>query len=395
MPSRTGSPTPLGLGLEEAAEGIIRVINATMVRGMRAVSVEKGYDPREFALVAFGGGGPLHAADLARELGVPAVLVPVMPGVTSALGLLVADLRYDVSATVRGSLAAPDLTALTALYDGARTAGPRPDEARRRRTTANVTLHRTADVRYARQSWELEVSVPAGTLDDAALATVAAEFHERHRQQYGYAMEGEELILVNAQVSAIAVAAQAAVRRRPSTPGRAMAHDAGRHDQRHAIWLGGRWVNASVYDRRGLPPGAAIEGPAIVEQLDTTTFLGLGDRARVDAFGNLILEVALMTPSAPPTARSTVDPVTLEVLRNGLYSVSDEMVAGLIRASYSTNIKDRRDCFVRRLHRRRRRHRDERIRRHAAAPRNDASGGADGVHVVAARRRWSRATRSS
>ena len=109
---------PLGLGVEEAAEGIIRVINATMVRGMRAVSVEKGYDPRDFAIVAFGGGGPLHAADLARELGVPSVLVPVMPGVTSALGLLVADLRYDVSAPPSAARSPrPDLAALTRVYE--------------------------------------------------------------------------------------------------------------------------------------------------------------------------------------------------------------------------------------------------------------------------------------
>ena len=283
---------PLGLGLEEAAEGIIRVINATMVRGMRSVSVEKGFDPREFALVAFGGGGPLHAADLAREMGVPAVLVPVMPGVTSALGLLVADLRYDVSATVRGSLAAPDLTALTALYtELERQALDQMD--RDDVPPDNVTLHRSADVRYGRQSWELEVSVPAGTLDDAALATVAAEFHEHHRQQYGYAMEGEELILVNAQVSAIAVLPKppfgAAIDAgQPSD--RAMAHD---QPGERRVWLGGRWVNATVHDRAGLTPGAAIEGPAIVEQLDTTTFLGLGDRALVDAFGNLILTVQL------------------------------------------------------------------------------------------------------
>ena len=123
---------PLGLGVEEAAEGIVRVINATMVRGMRAVSVEKGYDPRDFAIVAFGGGGPLHAADLARELGVPSVLVPVMPGVTSALGLLVADLRYDVSATVRGSLASPDHAALTARVRGPGAGRPRADGAGRR-----------------------------------------------------------------------------------------------------------------------------------------------------------------------------------------------------------------------------------------------------------------------
>ena len=108
---------PLGLSLEEAAEGIVRVINATMVRGMRAVSVEKGYDPRDFALVAFGGGGPLHASELAREGGLHAVLVPPMPGVTSALGLLVADLRYDESATFLKPLSSADPSELAAVYE--------------------------------------------------------------------------------------------------------------------------------------------------------------------------------------------------------------------------------------------------------------------------------------
>ena len=290
---------PLGLGVEEAAEGIIRVINATMVRGMRAVSVEKGYDPRDFAIVAFGGGGPLHAADLARELGVPNVLIPIMPGVTSALGLLVADLRYDVSATVRGSLAAPDLAALTRVYEDLERQAL-DQMARDGVDHGTVQLARSADVRYGRQSWELEVEVPAGRLEAPALATIAAEFHERHRQQYGYAMEGEELILVNAQVSAVAAlpkpplgatVGRGAAESSASVAGAAagMAHDQPGERQ---TWLGGRWVRASIYDRRGLPPGAAIAGPAIVEQLDTTTFLGLGDRAVADAFGNLVVEVA-------------------------------------------------------------------------------------------------------
>ena len=297
---------PLGLGVEEAAEGIVRVINATMVRGMRAVSVEKGYDPRDFAIVAFGGGGPLHAADLARELGVPSVLVPVMPGVTSALGLLVADLRYDVSATVRGSLASPDHAALTRVFEDLERAALE-QMARDGVAHGAVQLNRTADVRYARQSWELEVSVPPGSLDETSLALVRSEFHARHTQQYGYAMESEELILVNAQVSAIAALpkpplglaegadttgaarADGASGAAANGHGAAMAHDQAGERQ---TWLGGRWVRASVYDRRGLPPGSAIEGPAIVEQSDTTTFLGLGDRARVDDFGNLVVEVA-------------------------------------------------------------------------------------------------------
>src|SRR4051794_6006138 len=302
---------PLGLTVEEAAEGIIRVINATMVRGMRAVSVEKGYDPRDFVIVAFGGGGPLHAADLAREMGVPNVLIPIMPGVTSALGLLVADLRYDVSATVRGSLAAPDLDALTGVFDDLERQALE-QMARDGVDHGAVTLNRSADVRYARQSWELEVGVPSGVLDDTALALVRSDFHARHAQQYGYAMESEELILVNAQVSAIAVlpkpplgiatgagGANGSTNGTPNgtakgptggaTDGPTMAHD---QVGERRTWLGGRWVTASVYERRGLPPGSAIEGPAIVEQLDTTTFLGLGDRARVDDLGNMIVEVA-------------------------------------------------------------------------------------------------------
>jgi len=297
--------TQLGLGVEEAAEGIVRVINATMVRGMRAVSVQKGFDPREFVLVAFGGGGPLHAVDLARDMGIPTVLVPVMPGVTSALGLLVADLRYDVSATVRGSLEDPDLAALTALYeDLERQALDRM--ARDGVRPAAVQLVRTAEIRYARQSWELDVTVPAGTLDAAALARVRAEFHERHSQQYGYAMEDEGLVLVNAQVSAVAVLPKpplgspelmgggAGTGTGAGTGGAGTAAatpDAALIGTRQ-VRADGQWRAAAVYDRGGLRPGMTIEGPAIVEQLDTTTYLGPGDRGTVDRSGNLVIAVA-------------------------------------------------------------------------------------------------------
>ena len=286
---------PLGLSTEAAAEGIIRVINATMVRGMRAVSVEKGYDPRDFVIVAFGGGGPLHAADLAREMSVPNVLIPVMPGVTSALGLLVADLRYDVSATVRGSLASPDLAALTRVYEDLERQAS-GQMARDGVDHGAVHLHRTADVRYARQSWELEVPVPPGALDETAIALVRSDFHARHAQQYGYAMESEELILVNAQVSAIAVLPKPPLGTADGTNGtdasRAAAALSREEPGRRQMWLGGRMVEAAVYARAGLPPGEAFAGPAIVEQLDTTTYIGPGDRVIVDPFGNLIVTVA-------------------------------------------------------------------------------------------------------
>ena len=283
-----GIAKPLGLTVEAAAEGIIRVINATMVRGMRAVSVEKGYDPREFALVAFGGGGPLHAADLARELGAQNVVIPIMPGVTSALGLLVADLRYDVSATVRRSLASPDLGALSTVYADLE-AQALEQMARDGVDHGAVQLHRSADIRYARQSWELEITVPPGVLDPTAVALVGSEFHARHAQQYGYAMEGEELILVNAQVSAIAELPKPPLGLAGMASG---GYRSGGPATQRRTWLGAAWVPAVVHQRGDLSPGATIEGPAIVEQLDTTTFLGRGDVARVDGFGNLIVTVA-------------------------------------------------------------------------------------------------------
>jgi N-methylhydantoinase A len=277
---------PLGLGVEPAAEGIVRVINATMVRGMRAVSVEKGYDPREFAVVAFGGGGPVHAADLARDFGAPDVLVPVAPGVTSALGLLMADFRYDFTATYLGSLSDPDCAALAGVYaelerqaleqmahDGVAAAG--------------VTLVRTAEVRYRRQGFELDVAVPGGDVDSAAVARVREAFHRLHARMYGYAMWDEEPVLVNAQVSAVARLPKPSFAPEPVGVDGAECAVKGRR----AIYVDGAWSTATVYDRGRLGPGAEIAGPAIVEQADSTTVLGPGDRGRIDVFRNLIVAV--------------------------------------------------------------------------------------------------------
>ncbi|MBM4407173.1 MAG: hydantoinase/oxoprolinase family protein [Chloroflexi bacterium] len=280
---------PLGLTVEAAAEGIVRVINATMVRGMRAVSVEKGYDPREFALVAFGGGGPLHASDLAREAGLTAVLVPPMPGVTSALGLLVADLRYDESATFLRPLATADPAGLAAVYEDLESAAR--DRMRRDGVPDDaVTITRSAEMRYARQSHELDVAVPTGPIDAATLATVRERFEEEHRRAYGFAMT-EDMVLVNAQVSAVA-----SLPKPPFEPlgGGNGARGAGRAQpvDRRPIYVAGAWVDADVFERRDLGPGVRIAGPAIVEQPDTTVLLLPGDTGLVDGQGNLLLEVA-------------------------------------------------------------------------------------------------------
>ena len=183
---------PLGLGVEECAEGIVRVVNASMIKGIRVVSVAKGYDPRDFCLVAFGGAGPVHSAELAEEMDIPRVLVPVAPGVTSALGLLMTDLRHDFVRTV---LLSGD--GLTHGELGARFAEMEDEALERMRQegveAGDVTLVRLSDIRYAGQGYELEVPVPSGTLNEAEMEGLSERFHEAHRQMYGYATRDRPL----------------------------------------------------------------------------------------------------------------------------------------------------------------------------------------------------------
>lgn len=278
---------PLNLTVERAAEGIIRVVNATMVRGMRAVSVELGYDPREFALVAFGGGGPVHAMDLAREFGTPQVLIPVAPGVTSALGLLMADFRYDFSATYLGSLSRPDLEGLRHVFaDLERQA--LEQMARDGVSSDQVVIARSAEVRYQRQGFELEVSIPSEAIDASGLDRACEAFHKLHAQHYGYVMRDEEIVLVNALVSAVAGLPKPEFTSEPTPRNGSIGREPQVKGMR-SMYVAGEWVTARVYDRNQLAVGDTVDGPAIVEQADSTTVLLRGDTGRIDPFRNLIV----------------------------------------------------------------------------------------------------------
>ena len=278
--------TPLGLGLEEAAEGIVRVVNAGMIKGIRVVSVARGYDPREFTLVTFGGAGPVHAGELAAELDIPRVLVPVAPGVTSALGLLMADLRHDYVRTVLLSPGEASLADLNAGYEqmeAEATAQMRRDGVERE----SVIMARTADVRYLGQGYELEVAVTEDRLGAEEIQTMSVMFHEAHRQTYGYATLDRPLEIVNLRVTATATLARpepeaAPLGGVPDPPG------ARRGERR--VYFQGQSELATLFDRTRLTPGDVVNGPAIVEQLDSTTVVWPDQRATVDAFGNLVLE---------------------------------------------------------------------------------------------------------
>ena len=276
---------PLGLTVEEAAEGIVQVVNASMVKGIRVVSVSKGYDPREFCLVAFGGAGPLHASELADEMDIPSVLVPVAPGVTSALGLLMADLRHDFAQTVLKPGSELSATEITNWYEQLETQAME-QMSREGIASGDVSLVRTADARYVGQGYELEVQSASGKLDQGEIDEIMERFHEAHIRNYGYASRDNAVEVVNLRVTALA-----------SMPRPDLAHDSqdAGGDPSRAI-IGQRDVyfrnepkETSIYDRSGLRPGDVIKGPAIVEQLDSTTVVWENQTASVDNYLNLLV----------------------------------------------------------------------------------------------------------
>jgi len=275
----------LDMGVAEAAQGILDVANANMARALRVVSVERGYDPREFGLVAFGGAGPLHAAGLARELEVPRVVVPRTAGVLSALGLLISDVLYDFSTSkVRPwtEVAPATLADQFAEFE----ARGRDRLAAERRTGEDVLFERSVDLRYAGQSFELTVPVPGGEVDEGSLDAVVERFHDEHRKRYGHAYEDEPVELVTVRSRARGVVETPDLRPEPVD---GSVDDAVRETR--DVVFDGRTHGTRVYDRGSLPTGASFDGPAVVEGGESTVVVHPGQAASVDEYGTLLVEV--------------------------------------------------------------------------------------------------------
>ncbi len=278
---------PLGMGVEEAAEGILNVANANMERALRVVSVERGHDPRGFALVAFGGAGPLHAVGLAAELDVPRVLVPRAAGVLSALGLLVTDHVHELSTSMVRPLDGIDATTLAEAYADFEREG-RERLAAEGISDDRMSFQRSADLRYVGQSFDLRVPVPAD-LDGDALDTVAERFHAHHERRYGHASSDEPVELAAVRLRAVG--------RVPSPDLRAV-DPVGASDriddaivEERPVVFDGRTHDARVYDRAQLPPAGSFDGPAIVEGEESTVVLPPETSATVDPYGTIDVEV--------------------------------------------------------------------------------------------------------
>jgi len=266
----------LGLSVAEAAARIIEVVNSNMAQALRIVSIERGHDPREFSLVAFGGAGPVHAAALAEELQIPDVIVPPVPGAFSALGLVATDLKRDYSRTLYADLRVIDPDRVGAvLADMERAAIHMLDEANV--PSDRRELVRSADVRYRRQAYELTIPVNGGPVTPATLDQLAMGFHRKHEQTYGHASPSESVYLVNLRLTAFG-----------RLPGLAIAQpfDAAAEHQRHRdVWFGGGFVACAVHWREGLTPGAALAGPAIIDSVDSTIVVPPAWTASIDGQG--------------------------------------------------------------------------------------------------------------
>ncbi len=281
----------LGLSAVEAAAGVHRVINSKMADEIRLVSLKRGYDPRQFALVLLGGAGPVHGGRLAAELGIPKLVVPPVPGVLSALGLLVANVEHDSAETLALVDDAATPERLETAFDRLQNRVAELMAADRVPDGAADTL-RFADMRYVGQGYTLDVPVPL-ELDAALIAGVVQEFHETHERVYGHSHPGAATEFVNVRV------VQEWALPHPQLTASAMPAPSRGSDSRQAYFHElGRYVDTPIYQREALSSGDEIAGPAIVEQPDTTLVVYPEQRAVVEESGNLIVAVPARSDEA-------------------------------------------------------------------------------------------------
>ena len=273
--------------------GAVQILTHSMVQSIEENSVRKGYDPRDFALVAEGGAGPLFAAQIALEVGTPWVLVPPYPGVTAAMGLLATDMVYEYVATVYQRLSKLDAVAVQRqfeeLEEQARVQlesdGIRPEQ---------MLIQRVCDCRYLGQGYELRVDTAPGQIDHEWIEKLRADFHDIHEREYSRRFEESDIEIPNVRVRGIGLMPELMmpeVEHGPESPESAL-----RHEGEAWFRVGGSLdkVPTRYYDRAALKAGNRLEGPAIVNQYDSTTAIPPGVAAHVDRFGNIVIEAAVL-----------------------------------------------------------------------------------------------------
>ncbi len=275
---------PFGLSVEQAAEGIIRVMNMNMIRGIRYVSVEKGYDPREFAMIVFGGGGPLHAVELAKELEIKKVIIPRYPGVNSAFGMLMADFRFDYVRTYLKRLSEMDGDFLVEAFQDVEKQALEEMRKNNVKEDKLIFLH-SVDLRYLGQRHPIEVSIPSHEIRNRDY--IIESFHELHLRKYGFEVRDNEIEMINVRMASIGEIVKPALEEFKLEKKKSGQEKALKEIRK--VFLENDYCDCPVYDRDLLPSGQEIPGPAVLEQLDSTSLIFAGQTAVVDHFLNLII----------------------------------------------------------------------------------------------------------
>ncbi|SHE32810.1 N-methylhydantoinase A [Desulforamulus putei DSM 12395] len=277
------------LSVDEAALGIIRIANSNMLNALKLISVRRGYDPREFTMVAFGGGGPMHAPALARELGVKKVIVPVAASVFSAWGMLMTDLRHDYIQTFIRRVNEVDPKELNQEWqkiEEQALAQFRAEDIE----PGKVVFSRFVDMRYLGQEHTVKVPVPNGGWDQAVVEEVISRFHKVHEQHYTFKLEGAATEIVNLHLVSFGTVKKPEMYKMEMVGG--SAEDA-LLETRPVLYEGEGWIETRVYTREKLAAGVIVEGPAIVEEPSASTVIYPGQSLTVDIYGNLIIRTGV------------------------------------------------------------------------------------------------------
>ncbi len=285
----TGLATELGLGVPDTADGILTLVTANMANAIRSRTVQKGIDPREFSLIAFGGAGPLHAVDVARELGMSEVIIPPYPGITSAVGLLTTDLKYD---TIRTEFQVSDEIDLQRLNSDLEAMEEELTDQflNDGLTESAISFQRSGDLRYVGQGYELRITFADGLLNDDSLQAIFDQFHIQHRAEYGHDFPDSTIEIVNARVTGIG-----------QMPKISQPEDINSGTQESALMKSGSCMfrvdnhleefETMFYQREKLPLEHSIAGPAIIIQQDSTTVVPPNNQFISDKAGNMIISI--------------------------------------------------------------------------------------------------------
>jgi len=277
----------VGLSATEAAAGILSIVGVSMMSAVRLITVERGFDPRDFTLVTFGGAGSLHAVEVALQMSIPKVLVPLHPGVMSALGLLHADLRGDFSLTRPMPFKIDSIDKFVSVIDELRATGSSWIELEGYQS-GDAKFEWIVEMRYAGQNFELSVGCNLESIDKASMDALVADFGARHRATYGYEFKNREVELITVRLAVIV--------ERPPLPAelhRGRAAFPTEHWPTRTVWFAETgMVDTPILQRDRIGPGYSFCGPAIIEQMDTTTVVPPGCQATVDEFENIVIDTA-------------------------------------------------------------------------------------------------------